>query len=144
MANEEVVRCPRRGAECKPSVAFCDCGQQLLLQNYPHPPEVRPPTAVSGSTQQQAAGRRDGFAIAGMVLGICSIAIPILGPLALPCSLVGLPMSLIGLKSRNRGMAIAGVVCSAVGLLVLIFAIFAGFLMLSIFRDPFFRGDIIK
>jgi len=75
----------------------------------------------------------EGYAIAGMVLGICSLAVPILGPLSIPCSLVGLPLSVIGLKSRYRGMALAGVICSSVGLVFFIVAVVFGVILIGFF-----------
>jgi hypothetical protein len=55
-----------------------------------------------------------------MVLGICSIVFSWLFELlTLPASIVGLVFGIISLKRnyRNRGMAVAGVICSVIGLL---------------------------
>ena len=55
-------------------------------------------------------------ATASMVLGICSLiawCLPILG---IPCSIVGLTLGLKSKDSSNRGMAIAGIVMSSIGL----------------------------
>ena len=57
-----------------------------------------------------------GKATASMVLGICSLiawCLPILG---IPCSIVGLTLGLKSKDSSNRGMAIAGIVMSSIGL----------------------------
>lgn len=59
-----------------------------------------------------------GFAIAGMVCGILSILCCCVWYLGLVLSIVGLVLSIIALRQHKpgRGMAIAGIVCSAIGL----------------------------
>ena len=64
----------------------------------------------------------DNFALAGLILGISSLVgewIPYVSILAIPAGIVGIVLSVKGLKSNTkRGMAIGGLVCSIV-LLVL-------------------------
>ena len=72
----------------------------------------------------------DNFALAGLILGISSLVgewIPYVSILAIPAGIVGIVLSVKGLKSNTkRGMAIGGLVCSIVSIaifvLVLIFA----------------------
>lgn len=74
----------------------------------------------------------NGMAIASLVLGILALAtvwIPFFGMVAWLFSTLGLIFGFVGLsKPYGRGMAIAGTVCSAVGLLACI-----GWVMLFVF-----------
>lgn len=73
------------------------------------------------NSQPQAS---NGLAIASMVLGILSIVsaiIPIIGIIAWVLSPLGLILGFVAMgKPGGRGMAIAGVVTSAIGLLICI------------------------
>ncbi|ADU30948.1 DUF4190 domain-containing protein [Evansella cellulosilytica] len=68
--------------------------------------------------------KQNGKAIAGLVLGICSIVFIIFWLFGIIIAVVGLVFSLLGLseikrtKQRGRKMAIAGLVCSIIGLLL--------------------------
>jgi len=60
------------------------------------------------------------MAVASLVLGIVSLIawfIPLLG---LPISIVGLVLGIKSVKSEKRGMAIAGIVMSSIGLVLTI------------------------
>ncbi len=96
-------------------------------QPYPYAPVARPPMS--------------GFAITSLVLGILALLfcwIPFVGVIAWPLLLVGGGLGIVALGPTRRGeadghgLAIAGVVCSGVALLVclvylfLAFAVFAG------------------
>lgn len=82
---------------------------------YPPPPTAPPP--------------RNGLGTAGFVLGLIGLIfspIPIIGVVAWPLVILGLIFSLIGLRraanrlATNRGLTIAGLACSAVGLVICI------------------------
>jgi len=67
-----------------------------------------------------AAGDRKGFAIAGFVIGIldlCAWLLPICGG---PLAVISLVLSILGLKSSQRILAIIGVVLSAVAIVLVI------------------------
>jgi hypothetical protein len=88
--------------------------------NYPPPPPPGPaPPPPYGRVAQT-----NGLAIAGMVLGIVSIVLFFLAWIASVVGVVGLILSLVGLnKSKQmggsgRGMAIAGVITSAAGIVI--------------------------
>ncbi|HYE43617.1 MAG TPA: hypothetical protein VEA15_09520 [Caulobacteraceae bacterium] len=71
---------------------------------------------------QQGPGQAgNGLAVASLVLGILSILfvwIPLIGMISWILAPLGLVLGLVGLnKPTGRGMAIAGAVCSGVGLL---------------------------
>lgn len=58
-----------------------------------------------------------GMAIASMVLGIVSIVLCMWFYLALPCAIVGLVLGCVyRYKGGKNGMAIAGIICSSVGI----------------------------
>jgi len=74
-----------------------------------------PPAAVPAP-----AGDKKGFAIAGFVLGIinlCSWLLPICGG---PLAVVGLILSILGIRSSQKILAIIGIVLSVIGLLATI------------------------
>lgn len=69
----------------------------------------------------------DNFALAGLILGISSLVIewiPYLSLLTLPAAIVGIVLSVKGLKSTTKkGMAIGGLVCSIVALALYVIAL---------------------
>jgi hypothetical protein len=86
-------------------------------QYYPsHPPVAAPPA-------------QNGLGTAGFVLGLIGLLfspIPIIGVIAWPLVILGLIFSLIGLarvgkrRATNKGLAVAGTVLSALGLVICI------------------------
>lgn len=76
-----------------------------------------------------------GFSIAGMVCGILSIVLCCCNQYVSGIlSIVGLVLSIMALKQHRpgRGMAIAGVVCSAIGLIIaLILVIFSVYMLMN-------------
>lgn len=90
--------------------------QATSVPPTPMPPPVAQPLGYE--TPVYNAQAQNGRAVASLVLGILSI------PSCL-CPLVGIPMGIIAIvlgvgvnPGPNRGMAIGGIVCGAVGLLV--------------------------
>ncbi len=83
---------------------------------YAGPPPPAMPMPM-GPAYPGEIPNRQGFCIAGMILGILSIPgafIPICGGIA---GIVGLILSAVGMRtSKGRGMAIAGLVTSIIGL----------------------------
>ena len=75
----------------------------------------------------------DVLATVGMILGLVGltslILLPLLWPLPLVDSISGLIFSLLGRRTRRRGQALAGLICS---LIALVFAIPALFLLTHI------------
>jgi hypothetical protein len=82
------------------------------------PPPSTPPTQTI-NIQPAVAQPSNGMAVAAMVLGIVGLLIfwiPIVGWI---CPIVGLILGLVALqRPYGKGMAIAGVACSAVALLI--------------------------
>jgi len=88
----------------------------------PSPSPFSSPTQPSEYEYQQApaAGGTDGKAIASLVLGIASLIMWCCPFVGLPIAGIGLALGIIARKGPNRGMAIAGVVLSTVGVLLAI------------------------
>jgi hypothetical protein len=77
---------------------------------FPEPPAVTTPPA--------AANDRSGFAIASLVIGVlnmCSWIIPFCGVIFV---IIGLILGFMGLKSKQRNMAIGGIVLNFIALCV--------------------------
>lgn len=79
----------------------------------------------SGGTQGQVAPANNGMAIAGLVLAICAIAVSWLPGVNFVCWILGLIFSIVGLRNANRGapyrgLAIAGLVISLAGIVLII------------------------
>ena len=104
---------------------------------YPPNPPYGQPNAASMPAQGNAAagvqpvyvpyavaapgqGQGDGMALTSMILGIVSAAIgwiPFCGLIVLAPAIIGIVLGALGLKSQNRrGMAIAGIILSVVGI----------------------------
>ena len=75
---------------------------------------------VEAEPAAKLQSRHDGKAIAGLVLGIASVVFSWFWLLALPLSVVGIIMSVIGLKSQKRGMAVGGLITSIVGFIFMV------------------------
>jgi len=77
----------------------------------------------------QSTGNRPGLAIASLILGIITLfawCLPICGA---PLAIAGVITGILGLSSSSRGMAIAGLILSGLGLLLSAANAVAGILM---------------
>ena len=77
------------------------------------------------NNSQEMPEGHTGLAIAGFVLGIigiCSCCVPII---SIPLGIIGLILSILGIKSRYQGLAIAGVVLSSISIVLGILMILA-------------------
>ena len=93
------------------------------VPSFATPQPIRPPTGPSLTGLPQ---RTNGFAIAGLILGIFSFVLAFCCCGGLPFNLLGLIFSLVGLSQINgrpevysgKGAAIAGVIISSLSLLL--------------------------
>ena len=92
------------------------------------PPIPVPPVAAP-------AGDKKGLAIASLVLGILSLCASVFWFCGGPISIVGIVLGFLGLKSSGKGMAIAGIILSAIGLLLLIVFVILGQVSGPIFQQ---------
>ena len=75
---------------------------------------------------------RKGQSIASLILGICGFICWLIPLFGFPVTIVGIIMGALGMKKGGKGMAIAGIICSAIGLvLTLINSILGVMLSLS-------------
>lgn len=135
--------CPNCGAECVPGAAVClRCGAALPVPPpvqppvpppgaYPHTPQFQPqpfqpampPRPMLPAPQyvrpQRSFNWRDIFTVLGFVSSVVGyfFASVLLLPLGLIASIVGFP------SERNRGLAVAGIVISAIGALIKVMVI---------------------
>ena len=74
---------------------------------------------------------KKGFCIASLVLGIVTLIFFCIWYISIPCGILSIVFGIIGLKSVNRGMAIAGLITGSIGLvisaLIVIFLFMIGF-----------------
>lgn len=92
-------------------------------QQVPPVPPVPPIPPTGGHPQYhnpEPIEQGKGFSIASMVLGIVSLCLCCIWYLSIPCALVGLVLGIASMvrKYAGRGMAIAGVICSGVGIIL--------------------------
>lgn len=88
--------------------------------------------------EQQNGG--EGFGIASMVLGIVSVICSCcFYYIALPCAIIGVAFGAISIKKggSGKGMGIAGLVCSIVGLVPAIITLVIGGTIMSWFKSIF-------
>ncbi len=98
-----------------------------MNEQFPPVPPVPPPPAP--------AGDKKGLAIASLVLGILSLCAAFVWWCGSPVSIVGLVLGFLGLKSSGKGMAIAGIILSAVGLFLMIIIAIIGAISGPIFQQ---------
>ncbi len=132
MPSKRAVQCPVCGTLVEQPAAYCRCGQSLLKEIVAG--QVQPLPTPPRTITRPEQSNRDNYAVAGFVLGICSVGFPFLGPLSIPCGLVGLPLSIMGLKSRNRGLAVAGIVLSSICVVLIVLALCFVGVLLSVFK----------
>jgi hypothetical protein len=72
------------------------------------------------------AGDKKGIAIASLIIGILSLCASLGWYCGAPLSIVGLILGFLSVKSSGKGMAIAGIILSAVGLLLTIIFFIVG------------------
>lgn len=81
----------------------------------------------------QPAPEKQGLSIASMVLGICGFLAWCLPLVGFPVSITGLVLGIIGMKKGGKGMAITGIITSAITLvLTLINSILGVFLTTTV------------
>lgn len=98
--------CMHCGAEMDEHAVFCSkCGQRVHTDLKPH--EL--------SSEPEAA--KNGIAVASLVLGSVGILAWLIPLFGFPITILGLVFGIIGIKKGGKGIAIAGIVLSAITLL---------------------------
>lgn len=77
-------------------------------------------------------GQGTGLGIASMVLGICSIVFSCIWWLGGLLAIIGITLGAVQIfKNEKRGMAIAGIICGVIGIIIAIAIVVAAFSMIS-------------
>lgn len=82
----------------------------------PTPAPYATPVYKQAPSESSADPSANGKAIASLILGICGTIAWLLPLVGYPVTIVGLVLGIKGLKSEKRGMALAGLILSAVSL----------------------------
>lgn len=80
------------------------------------PPASGPQTAAYGPTPQPPPSQ--GKAIASLVLGLCSVVFWLCPLVGLAIAVTGLVLGIVSARESRRGMAVAGIVLSGIGLVL--------------------------
>lgn len=61
---------------------------------------------------------KKGFCIASLVLGIVALVFFCLWYISIPCGILAVTFGILGIKTINKGMAMAGLITGAIGLVI--------------------------
>ena len=123
------MNCETCGREVQPGEKFCQgCGAEIVekkeeVKATETAYTVEAPTSqiMEPAKKAEPAVDKPGFAIAGLVLGIVtSVAWLLMFLISYVTGIVGIIMSVKGLKTSRKGMAVAGLVLCIVGLVLTI------------------------
>lgn len=93
-------------------------GQNFQNNSYEQP-NYQQPVPPNGPQNQG----NDTLAIVSLILGIASIVLCCLWYLGLPLSIAGIVCSVMSSKKQKSGLATAGLVCSIIGIVLVVFMI---------------------
>ena len=96
-------------------------------------PVYAPGQAIPYSLTSQPVNDRKGFAIAGFVLGIVSVALFCFTWIDAALALLAIIFSAIGIKSSRKKLAIVGLILGIVGLIV---SVVYGLVVIDMIADP--------
>lgn len=68
--------------------------------------------------QEEPKKRKKGLCIASMVLGIIALVLFCIWYISIPCGILAIIFGILGVKTIDKGMAIAGIVTGAIGLFI--------------------------
>ena len=133
--------CQKCGANFPDGNNFCpSCGTSVITANanqsqqqYQQPNQ---PNHQYGAVNQKPKVPGKGFGIASLVLGICAVLL-YLSPFAgVASGVVGLVLGIVSINKAKRagvkcGLAIAGVVCSIVGIVICAYVVMQAMLLVG-------------
>lgn len=70
------------------------------------------------TTEAKKDTNKKGFCIASMVLGIISLVFCCAWIISIPCGILAIIFGILGIKSMQKGMAIAGLITASIGLII--------------------------
>ncbi len=141
-----VVSCSKCGGQMladpqlHPVVVCPHCQAHVPLQQSAQPPGGggSPPAVQCASLETTPAMPGQGKATASLVLGLCGLVMWLCPIVGIVVSTIGIVMGIKANSIQRRGMATAGIVLSAIGLLLsLINAAVGAYLALTGRMDPF-------
>ena len=101
--------------------------KEVKVEDRPEPrpgPEPKP---------EEPKKDKKGFCIAALVLGIAALIFFCIWYISIPCGILAIIFGILGIKSKTKGMAIAGLITGSIGLVIstviLIFLFMIGFIM---------------
>lgn len=115
------------GRAAPDSLVSRDGGEWLPLSSFPELASQTPaPMEPLSPGNVPVVPRNNPFALTGMILGICSLTVGMCCCYGLPFSIPGIVFSAIALRQiknsggaqSGRGMALAGLICSALSIVV--------------------------
>lgn len=80
-------------------------------------------TKVETNVTPEPKKERKGFCIAAMVLGIVALVFLCVWYISIPCAILAVIFGILGIKTANKGMAIAGLVTGSIGLVLWVLCI---------------------
>ena len=146
--------CPLCGAELADGAKFCTaCGNQVpeaapeVVTEAPVPEAApvysEPQTYAYANDVAPEPKKGNGFAIASLVLGILAILCCIIDVLSMILGIAAIVFGIIALaKKQSKGMAIAGIICGALGFIIAIILIAAAAAMAPEIEEM--MADIMK
>ena len=118
---EGYKRCPYCGEEVPETATKCMyCTAWLNEEQPPVQPPVTPVQPSVAETQPQPVNGKNGISTAGLVLSIVGLALCWVPGVNLVLWFLGFLFSFIGIFKRPKGKAIAGLIISAVSIVVII------------------------
>lgn len=88
---------------------------------------------INNDTSTQPKKDKKNFCIASLVLGIVALVFFCIWYISIPCAILAIIFGILGIKSENKGMAIAGLITGSIGFIIsiiliglIIFGIFVG------------------
>ncbi len=78
--------------------------------------------------KEESKPRKKGLCIASMILGIVALVLFCIWYISIPCGILAIIFGALGVKTMDKGMAVAGIVTGAIGLVISICIIMAIFI----------------
>lgn len=113
-----LIKCKECGKEISDQAKVCvHCGYSLVKKS---------------SQEVTEHGKKDTFALVGLILGCCSIIAWIIPLLGYPCTIIGIIFSALGSgESNSKNMATAGFILSVLFFIATLMNSIAGAMMYS-------------
>lgn len=98
-------------------------------------------SSYQSSYQQEPPKQTNALAIVGMILGILSLLLGCCGWYSLLLGIPGLICSILSRKNGKTGMAVAGIICSVIGIVISIAVTVMASILLIMVQDEMFMLD---